>query len=107
LVDFRLNEGGKFTVVKVGRNERVSRNRTILSIHPYIENEPGFLWWEFNKSRCRPMSNPSKKAKKEFALAYEKFKIAAVKLYGKNSIFDLNVMIDLWHEMAEDGTYDE
>lgn len=53
------------------------------------------------------MSNPSKKAKKEFALAYEKFKIAAVKLYGKNSIFDLNVMIDLWHEMAEDGTYDE
>ena len=53
------------------------------------------------------MSNPSKKAQKEFDLAYEKFKIAAVKLHGKKSIFDLEIMIDQLHEMAEDGTYDE
>ncbi len=53
------------------------------------------------------MSNPSKKAKKEFDVACEKFKIAAVKLHGKKSIFDLEIMIDQWHEMAEDGTYDE
>jgi hypothetical protein len=51
-------------------------------------------------------TNQSEK-RAEFDLAFERFKIAALKLYGKNSIWELEMMIDQWHDNAEDGTYDE
>lgn len=48
------------------------------------------------------MNNQSKKARKNFDLAFEKLKAAAVKLYGEDSLFQLDIEIDQWHESAED-----
>jgi len=53
------------------------------------------------------MSNPSKKARKAFDAAFEKFKVAAAKLHGKSSIWELETLIDLWHACAADGAFDE
>jgi hypothetical protein len=54
------------------------------------------------KEGAESMNNRSKKARKHFDLAFEKLKAAAVKLYGEDSLFQLEMEIDQWHECAED-----